>query len=99
MSETVDVFLDKLVGVIQSLASKSKPKTVAGEMHIKHLISYIESNNTVSLSVIIRHLSCAGYDAETILKVLYDAGIIGKSDDWVRFRDAVRRVMLEGGCE
>ena len=99
MSESVDVFKEKLIESISDLMERNPPKTADGEMYIKHLINRIETGESISASEIIEYLACAGYSVRDILKIFYDVGLITTDEDWVRYRDAVRRVMLSGGCE
>ena len=99
MSESVDVFKEKLIEIIESLVERNPPKTADADMYIRHLINRIETGESISASEIIEYLACAGYSVRDILKVFYDAGLITSNEDWIRFRDAIRRVMLSGGCK
>mgnify|MGYP001773012552 CR=1 FL=1 len=98
MSEVVEVFKEKLLEIVKSLVDKNPPKTPESEMFIKHLINRIESSESILLGDIIEYLWCAGYSQQDIIKLLFDVGVITSSEDVPKFRDAIRRKLLEVGC-
>jgi len=96
--ESVEIFKEKIRDVIESLVERNPPKTADADMYIRHLLNRIETDESITASQIIEHLACAGYSIRDILKVFYDIGLITSNEDWVRYRDAVRRVMLSSEC-
>lgn len=99
MSEYVEVFKEKLIEAVQTLVSKSPPKSSESEMYVNHLLSRIQSSEAISLGDIIEYLWCAGYSQSDIIKLLLDVGVISSNEDVPKFRDAVRRKLLEVGCK
>lgn len=92
--ESVNIEKAKIVSVIENLVEKKPPKTSDAEMYVKHLIGRIETSDMIRASEIIEYLACAGYSIQDIVKVFYDIGVISSSEDWVRYREAVRRAMV-----
>ena len=97
--EVVEVFKEKLINVIEAYWERNPPKSPGAGMYYNHLMSYIESNDTISIVKLIEFLICAGYTERDVIKIFYHAGIITTSDDFVKYRDGIRRVLINSDCK
>lgn len=95
MSESVDVFKEKILEELDRLEANKPPPRNGGGIYLTHLRNKIATDNVISVSEMIENLALAGYSIEDIIKFLIDIGIVNSNDDVVKFRDGVRRVMMK----
>ena len=94
MSESVDVFKEKILEALDALEQRKAPPRQGGEIYLNHLRNKILQESYISITEIMKQLASAGYTIEDILQLLYEIGLINSTDDVVRFRDAARRVIM-----
>lgn len=87
-----DVEKDVLISELNHLTTVKPP---ANEYHVKRLIEKIKETSRIQLSDIIKNLSMAGYDGETILKFMIRTGLVESKDEIAALREATRRVIQQ----